>query len=189
MKHLIIYSHLNPKSFTKAIVDKVAALVKAKGEELEIIDLISDKFNPLFEMHDVESMFMGKETPEDVKKYQEKIANADKLTIVYPLWWGQMPAQLKGFFDRVFANGFAFEYTKEGPKGLLKDKTAQIFVNTGTPNEVYESTGMFDAINRVNEGGLFAFCGMEAKTTFFGSVISCGDEIRTSYLESISELY
>lgn len=189
MKHLIIYSHLNPKSFTKAIVDQVSEIVKSKNEEVKVIDLFADKFNPLFEFQDVESMFMGKETPKDIKRYQEMITWADKLTIVYPLWWSQMPAQLKGFFDRVFANGFAFEYTKTGPNGLLKDKTAQIIVNIGTPLEFFEKAGMDEAINKVNENGLFGFCGIKAKTTYFGSVTSCSDEQRKEYLKSLKDLY
>ncbi|NOR86996.1 MAG: flavodoxin family protein, partial [Bacteroidales bacterium] len=67
MNHLIIYSHLNPMSFTKAIVDQVEKVAKQNGDEVKIIDLYGEKFNPVLAFPDIESMFMGKETPIDVK--------------------------------------------------------------------------------------------------------------------------
>ena len=185
MKHLIIYSHLNPDSFTKAIVDKVEKVAKEKGDEVKIIDLYGDKFNPILEFPDIEYMFMEKEAPDDVKNYQELVTWADHLTVVYPLWWGQMPAMLKGFIDRVFANGFAFAYTEKGPEGLLGGKTAQLFISTGTPNEYYEESGMLDAQRRINNEGVFGFCGIDTNITFFGNVAMGTDELRKGYLDSI----
>ncbi len=185
MKHLIIYSHLNPNSFTKAIVDQIEIKGKEKGDEVKIIDLYGEKFNPILEFPDIESMFMGKETPTDAKKYQEMITWADHLTFVYPLWWGQMPAMLKGFIDRIFASGFAFEYGETGPKGLLNGKTAKLYISTGTPNEYYEQSGMFDAQRRINNEGVFGFCGIKSSITFFGNVAMGTDELRKGYLDSI----
>ena len=185
MKHLIIYSHLNPESFTKAIVDKIANSSKAKGETIKIIDLYGENFQPILKMPDISSMFMGTETPNDVKKYQEMITWADHITIVYPMWWGQMPAILKGFFDRVFANGFAYEYGEEGPKGLLDGKTAHLYILTGTPNEYYKANGMHAAQERIFNEGIFGFCNIKAKITFFGNIAMGSNELRKKYLDSI----
>ncbi len=185
MKHLIIYSHLNPNSFTKAIVDQVEKTAKEKGDEVKIIDLYGDKFNPILEFPDIEYMFMGKEVPDDVKKYQELITWADHLTVVYPLWWAQMPAMLKGFIDRVFSNGYAFEYGESGAKGLLEGKTAKLYICTGNPGEYYEQSGMYDAQRRINDAGVFGFCGIDTKITFFGNVTLGTDEQRKEYLQSI----
>ncbi len=185
MKHLVIYSHLNPDSFTKAIVDKVEQVSREKGDDLKIIDLYGDKFNPVLDFSDIEHMFMGKDAPSDVKRYQEMVTWADHLTIVYPLWWGQMPAMLKGFVDRVFANGYAFLYTENGPEGLLKGKTAQLYINTGTPDEYYEQSGMHSAQKRINDEGVFGFCGIDTNITFFGNISMGTDELRKGYLESI----
>jgi len=185
MKHLIIYSHLNPNSFTKAIVDRVGKTAEEKGDEIKIIDLYGEKFNPILEFPDIEYMFMGKGVPADVKKYQEMIGWADHLTFVYPLWWAQMPAMLKGFIDRVFSNGFAFEYGAEGPKGLLNGKTAKLYISTGTPDEFYKNSGMYNAQKRINDEGIFAFCGIKSSITFFGNVAMGTDELRKGYLDSI----
>lgn len=186
MNHLIIYSHLNPGSFTKAIVDQVEKVAIEKGDDLKIIDLYGEKFNPVLEFPDIEHMFMGKDAPTDVKKYQEMVSWADHLTIVYPLWWGQMPAMLKGFIDRVFANGYAFSYGDNGPGGLLTGKTAQLYISTGSPDDYYEQTGMYNAQKRINDEGVFGFCGIDTDITFFGNVAMGTDELRKGYLESIA---
>jgi len=186
MKHLIIYSHLNPNSFTKAIVDRVEKVALEKGDEVKIIDLYSEQFNPVLEFPDIEHMFMGKKAPNDVAEYQEMVAWADHMTFVYPMWWAQMPAILKGFLDRVFANGFAFAYGEDGmPIGLLKGRTAHLYISTGNPDEYYEASGMHAAQRRINDEGIFGFCGIDASSTFFGNVAMGTDELRKGYLNSI----
>lgn len=189
MKHLIIYSHINKNSFTKAIVDKIEEIVLSNNEEVKIIDLFSDNFNPVLTRADLDSQYKEKKKPKEIKRYQDMISWADKLSIVYPLWWGQMPAQLKGFFDRAFTNGFAFSFDKNGLNKLLDGKTAQVFVNIGSSDESYISNGMHEALSKIHSVGLFSFCGIDAKTNFFGSVTSCSDEQRKKYLTSIEELY
>ncbi len=185
MQHLIIYSHLNPTSFTKAIVDEVEKNAIASGDEVKIIDLYGDQFNPVLGMPDIAHQFMGQTMPDDVKKYQDMITWADHLTVVYPMWWGQMPAMLKGFIDRVFSYGFAFSISENGVQALLKGKTASVFVNTNTPTAVYEATQMNTAQRRIIDGGIFGFCGIDTEITFFGQVSSGSDELRKGYLEAI----
>lgn len=188
MKHLIIYTHLNPNSFTKAITDEVQIVMKNRGNEVKVIDLYGDKFNPVLEFPDIEHMFMGKEATADVKKYQALVSWADNLIFVYPLWWAQMPAMLKGFIDRVFSNGYAFAYTQSGAEGLLKGKTAHLFINTGNTDEYLETVGIHAAVKKVNEVGVLGFCGIDAKTTFFGNIAMGTDEERKGYLASIKEI-
>ena len=88
--------------------------------------------------------------------------------------------------DRTLTNGFAFAYNEQGvPEGLLKGKTAQLYVSTGTPNEHYEQSGMHTAQRRVIDEGVFGFCGIKCTSTFFGNVAMGTDEERKVYLESI----
>lgn len=186
MKHLIIYSHLNQDSFTKAIVDRVEKVALEKGDEVKIIDLYGDKFNPVLAFPDIEHMFMGKDAPGDVANYQEMVSWSDHMTFVYPLWWAQMPAILKGFIDRVFANGYAFAYGEDGmPIGLLKGRTAQLYISTGNPDDYYKASGMHAAQRRIMDEGTFGFCSIETNSTFFGNVAMGTDELRQGYLNSI----
>jgi len=185
MKHLIIYCHFNPDSFTKAVTDKLLDSAKAKGQEIKIIDLYSDQFDPVLKASD---MLPDTETPKNILAYQELIKWADHYSVVYPLWWGQMPAILKGFIDRVFANGVAFQYGPEGPKGLLSGRSARLIINTGTPDAYYAQSGMHAAQVRVNDAGVFGFCGIDTQITFFGDVAMGSDELRKTYLEKVPDL-
>jgi NAD(P)H dehydrogenase (quinone) len=188
MKHLIIYSHLNPKSFTHAIADEVQKVITAKGDGVEFIDLYADKFNPVLEFADIQYSFMGADAPADVKKYQDMIDLADNLIFIYPLWWSQMPAMLKGFIDRVFTNGYAYEYNESGPAGLLPNKTTHSIISAGNSNEILENIKMDTAIKTVNETGIFEFCGMQSKTTIFGNVAMGSNDDRVQYLNSIKNI-
>jgi NAD(P)H dehydrogenase (quinone) len=150
--------------------------------------LYADKFNPVLEFPDIQYSFMDGEAPSDVKIYQEQITWADQITFVYPIWWEQMPAMLKGFIDRVFTNGYAYVYGENGPKGLLVGKSVQLLINTGNTSEILEKMGMHAAVKKVNEEGIFKFCGMTAKTTFFGNITLGSDHDRKQYLNSIRDI-
>ncbi len=110
------------------------------------------------------------------------------MTFVYPMWWGHMPAMLKGFIDRVFTHGYAFKYDAEIGEvtGLLKGKTVKQFVMTSTPNDFYEKNGMHNAQRIVVDEATFGFCGIEVnQSTFFGNILG-SDAMRKGYLDSIS---
>lgn len=98
---------------------------------------------------------------EDLRKSQESIAWADHLVFVYPTWWGTMPALLKGFIDRVFLPGFAFQY-RDGSvwwDKLLKGKSARLIVTMDTPpwyfKLVYGQPG-----HRAMKRTILGFCGI-----------------------------
>lgn len=76
----------------------------------------------------------------DLVQAQADITWAEHLAFVYPIWWGGIPALMKGFFDRIFLPGFAFKY-REGkafPDKLLKGKTAHLLVTMDTPPWYYK---------------------------------------------------
>ncbi|MBM7059668.1 NAD(P)H-dependent oxidoreductase [Pseudomonas sp. UL073] len=71
----------------------------------------------------------------DLLEAQRQIHWAEHLVIVYPVWWGGLPALLQGFFDRVFMPGFAFKYRGRSPhwEKLLSGRTADLLVTLDTP--------------------------------------------------------
>jgi putative NADPH-quinone reductase len=77
--------------------------------------------------------------PESVRAAQEAIAWAEHLVVLYPLWLGDMPAVLKGFFEQVLRPGFAIGKAESGGFGtkLLKGKTARVVVTMGMPGFLY----------------------------------------------------
>jgi putative NADPH-quinone reductase len=103
MKKLIITAAPNKSSFTH----KIANRLSEKYSSSEIINLYDEKYSLDF------LNFQNKrEMPEveNIKLIQEKIRNSEELVFVFPVWWGNMPAVMKNFFDSVFISGFAFEY-------------------------------------------------------------------------------
>src|SRR5688500_8626623 len=105
-KILLINGHPHAGSFNAAISEhyKQGALSSnARVEELNIRDL---KFNPNLAFGYSKRM----ELEPDLLEAWNKIQEADHLVFIFPMWWGFMPATMKGFFDRLFIPGFAFKY-------------------------------------------------------------------------------
>ncbi len=165
MKTLIVYTHPNiPEeshaSFT--LKEMTAALDKAKIEH-ETIDLYKINYDPV--LHENEHKEWGKgDISQQNKEFQDKIRNADSLVFIYPVWWGDTPAILKGFFDKVFTAGFAFSYEQGG---LLKGKKAAILMTMGEADKL--------PAKMIKEYRLES-CGIEAKVFLVGNAHHLNDE-------------
>jgi NAD(P)H dehydrogenase (quinone) len=60
--------------------------------------------------------------PKDARRQWEKVAAADGLAFIAPVFWLHFPAILKGWFERVFAYGSAYELTREGWQGHVSGR-------------------------------------------------------------------
>jgi NAD(P)H dehydrogenase (quinone) len=185
MKHLIVYCHPNPKSFSHAIQETAADASRAKGCDTVVRDLYAQGFDPVLKASDFEAFRSGK-IPADIAEEQKHVAWADLITFVYPIWWTGLPAVIKGYIDRVFSNGFAFSYGEAGPVGLLKGKRAVLFTPMGTPNPFYEQSGMLNALHLTSDTGILAFCGLDVvHHEFFGGVPMSDDATRRGMLNQV----
>ncbi len=110
MRALIVYAHPAASgSHNKLVRERVEAWLKARGIPYRLIDLYRDGFDPRLP----ESEWRDQHHPDPkVKEYQEAVKEADALIFIYPVWWYTYPAILKGFFDRVFTPGFAYNMQK-----------------------------------------------------------------------------
>jgi NAD(P)H dehydrogenase (quinone) len=97
--------------------------------------------------------------PDDIKREQELIAWADHLVFIYPIWWFERPALLKGWIDRVFTNGFAFSYGN-GVKGLLKHKKALVVQTAGNTEAELQKDNIIEIIQRPMTEGTLQYCGI-----------------------------
>lgn len=188
MNHLVIFAHPNQKSFCKGIVDTIEKSSKENGAIIRIRDLYEIGFDPILKPSDFLALESGKK-PGDIEIEQEHIKWADIITFVYPVWWSGFPAVLKGYVDRVFSYGFAYDSADGGIRGLLTDKKALVFCTTGSPNELYEENGMHNSMKQITGEGIFNFTGVEVmKYTFFGAVPYVSDEIRKGYLNDVENI-
>jgi len=188
MNHLVVFAHPNQKSFGKGMVDALVKASEEKGANVRVRDLYEIGFDPILKPEDFVA-FQSGNVPEDIAAEQEHIKWANVITFVYPVWWTSLPAILKGYVDRVFSYGFAYEYVDGAPNGLLKGKKALLFSTTGTPNEIYSEIGMHNSMKQTVDQGIFNFSGLEeVNHTFFGSVPHVTDEIRKDYLKEVSKI-
>lgn len=109
MSSLVVVSHSDPNSLTHHVArSTIDALVDA-GDTVEFADLAAENFDPRFTRADLD-LFRGTGTlGADIASEQARVDRADHLVLVFPMYWWSMPAQLKGWIDRVFINGWAFD--------------------------------------------------------------------------------
>jgi putative NADPH-quinone reductase len=168
---LLILGHSNEDSFCSSVSDiYLEKLSNLKNINLKFISLAKIKFDPILHKGYREIQ----ELEPDLKSAQKDILWANHIIFIYPIWWMNMPAILKGFCDRIFLPGFAFRYIKGIPFGLLKDKTAEIIVSCGGPKIFYKFFSGKIAI-KVLKNNILKFCGIKTKKITIYSGILKGD--------------
>ena len=133
--------------------------------------------------------------PTDVKRQQELVADADSFIFVAPVFWMAFPAILKGWFERVFAYGFAYTLTRQGWQGdldgrvpLLSQEKALILTPTFFTEEEYDK-GWRDAMDAVLcDWGLKMAGVKQAEHKYFYAVLAADDERRRAYLDEAYRL-
>lgn len=115
----IIYAHPYEESFNHAILTKVEEILQNKNEPFTRLDLYQDNFNPVYSKEELSYFSQGKALDPQVKHYQEQLKKIKHLVLVFPIWWHDTPAILKGFLDKVMLHQFSYQDTKTGIKGLL----------------------------------------------------------------------
>ncbi len=117
MNYLIIDSHPYEDSFNRSVSKNIREILSQK-DNCEVVDLVANGFDPVMRGEDLRLWGKGQSADPMVETYQKKIEWADVLIFVFPVWWGYMPAVLKGFCEKVFLPGWA--YGEGGFAGLLK---------------------------------------------------------------------
>jgi len=185
-KTIIINGNPNLDSLSMAIAEKYRKSAKNAGHNSEVLHLNKLSFDPILKGGRIDT---GQLEP-DIQKAQQSIKKADHLVFVFPIWWGTYPALLKGFIDRTFLSGFAYEYDKSTKKlnKLLKGKTARLVVTMDTPSWYYALFYKNLGIRALKQG-LLQYCGVTpVKTTVFSPVRTSTQEQRKSWLSKVEQL-
>jgi putative NADPH-quinone reductase len=157
MNVLWLFAHPDPHSLGGALRDEGLATLRALGHDVRESDLYAMGWNPVVDEIAV--------TPPDVAAEQAKLAWADAVVVQFPLWWYGMPAILKGWFDRVFVKGYAYDVrgadgrTLRYGDGALSGKRALVVVTTGSPAPALGPRGvngpLADLLFGLHHGTLF----------------------------------
>ena len=160
MNQLIIISHPKKQSFSHDISKELKRQFEKLGHNVKIRDLYQINLDPVLTEEEQDSNKLG-EFRQEIMTEQKYIYWADEITIIYPLWWNAFPAILKGYIDRVFTNGFAFQIGPNGPEGLLKRKKVQLITTAGMNEDSLVASKIYEGLKITQDHGVFEFCGME----------------------------
>jgi len=154
MKVLIVYCHPSKESYTYQILHQLKKVLKKENMKFEISDLYEMDFqSDMTEQEYMREGLLNFKLPisPDVKKEHEKIENADCIIFLYPVWWSDCPAKLKGWFDRVYSVGYAYGHNKNG-KERKKMKVVQYGISlctAGHPNKFLDKIGIAKSMKNV----------------------------------------
>ncbi|MET3442810.1 NAD(P)H dehydrogenase (quinone) [Variovorax paradoxus] len=169
MHALIVVSHPDSQSLTHAVAHSFAQGIAESGAHTtEIADIAVEGFQPAFNQDDRTAYFLEKPVPSDILREQERIDRADALVLVYPVYWWSFPGQLKGWIDRVFSNGWAYD---EAPDGTIGKRLGRLAVHLigigGADGGTYARHGYDKAMRTQIDHGIFDFCGARVVTSEF----------------------
>ncbi len=161
MKHLVVVAHPAADSFTMAIARTYTAELEQLGHSHVTYDLYRMGFNPVLTAQELQPITADHPASFDVMEAQDDIRAADALTLIYPLWWLSMPAMIKGYIDRVFARGFAYEPHQGSVRGLLHGKKAVLITLSGAPLPLLVKSGGWNAVQVLQDTHMLRSPGFE----------------------------
>ena len=183
---LIINGHPNKDSFCNALAEAYIRGSVAVGNTTEVLHVRQLQFNINLE----NGYSRRTELEADLLLSQKKITEADHIVIIHPVWWGSVPALLKGFFDRVLLPGFAFKYKENSPMWdkLLAGKTGHVIYTSDTPIWFYKLFFQAPSVNVVKRRVL-QFCGITpVKVTGIGPVRKSTAQFRENWLNKVEQM-
>ena len=149
----IIYAHPAEKSFNREVLWEFTRGLEDAGHSFEIGDLHEMNFLPVLDAKQYQrEVGLDPDVPvsSDVKAEQDKIDRADALAFIYPVWWSDCPAMMKGWFDRVFSYGYAYFYSSdEARQTRIQIEKALVICSAGHTVEHLEETGMAQAMRKI----------------------------------------
>lgn len=186
----LIVAHPYKESFNAALAGAVADALKGNGHTVRFHDLYQEGFDPILPGEELVS-----DATQDslVAVHQQEIREADGIVIIHPNWWGQPPALMKGWVDRVLREGVAYAFPEGDsggglPIGLLKARAALVLNTSNTPEE-RERTAFGDPLERIWKDCIFAFCGVHVcERKMFRVVADSTPEERAAWLEEARAL-
>lgn len=186
---VVIFCHPdNKNSFNAKILQKVLKTLETSNVKYTVRDLYKMDFDPVLTLKE-RDMILEKKTPPDVQKEQKLIKEADIVIFIYPVWWNSAPAMLKGYMDRVFALGLAFEFIEHGGWSSIKSKEAYIFNTMATSKKAFEESQSDKAFAHLYDDMIFSTAGFKVVNhKYFFSIPADNEKTEERYLKEVEEI-
>ncbi len=190
MNILIVLAHPDRASFNHALAAATAEASRRQGHAVILRDLYAEAFDPILPAAE-----FSRSTPLEpwLRRHCEELAAADGIVIVHPNWWGQPPAILKGWIDRVVRPGVAYAFEEgdsgEGvPVGLLRARTALVLNTSNTP-AAREQQAFGDPLESIWKRCVFDLCGVkDVRRRTYSVVVTSTLEMRARWLAEAADL-
>ncbi|AFV22249.1 quinone family NAD(P)H dehydrogenase [Methanolobus psychrophilus R15] len=189
MKISVILGHPYDKSLNHAIASAVVDTLNENGHDVRFHDLYMEDFDPVIRG---EELITDRSEDVLVRTHCSEIRDADGIIIIHPNWWGQPPAILKGWVDRVLREKVAYRFDENDdgsglPIGLLKAKAAIVF-NTSNTLEERENTVFGDPLEKIWRDCIFDFCGVRNYSRrMFRTIAGSTQEQREAWLREVRD--
>lgn len=190
MRVITLLAHPCPGSFNHAIAEKAVHTLEADGHDVVFHDLYEEPFDPVLPCNEIPP---DAQIDPELEHYCEELLSSDGLVVIHPNWWGQMPAILKGWVDRVIRNGVAFEYPQGDersgmPEGRLGHLRAVILNTADTPPE-HEARTVGDPLQSIWVRSVFGFSGLrDVRRRMFAPVTGSSPKQREAWLSEVAEM-
>lgn len=192
MKTLIVYNHPYNGSFCRSILESVKKGALESGNEVDVIDLDSDCFNPVMTGADLIAFKNRQAVDEQAIDYIKRLKEADHLVIIFPIWWELMPSMMKGFVDKVIFPGsvYSYEESGHGMRTTLENlKSTTVITTMNTPKLMYKFI-YGNAIKKALIKGTFKKLGFKnVKWVSFNMVKFSSEEKRKKWLLNIERKF
>ena len=198
MKAVIVFDHPytaaasenvpHNRSFCAALCKRVRLQLEQRGEEVDLIDLHADGFDPVMSAADLANWRKGVPMNGQVADYQDRIREANRIVFMFPVWWELMPAMTKGFIDKVYAKNVLYDQgdgTRMATR-LPRDMRVVVMTVMSTPTGLYK-TVFGKPVVKALQRGVFAKTGLRNFTWMpYAGVDKLSPEQREKLLESVA---
>jgi NAD(P)H dehydrogenase (quinone) len=151
MNILVVYAHPSKKSYTFQVLEKLKSILRHENWNIEVSDLYAlDFVSDMSEEEYEREGFAKTQLPisTDVLAEQEKIEKADCIIFLYPVWWSDCPAKLKGWFDRVYSVGYAYGQNETSRK-MKTIPYGLVICTAGHPNEFLHEIEIAQSMEKI----------------------------------------
>ena len=182
---LVVFAHPQRRSFCGAALEQVVAGIAKAGGTSRVRDLYNESFDPRLTSSEFErerKHGRDADVSPDVRNEQEDVMWADSIVFICPLWWSDVPAILKGWFDRVWSKGFAWASEGEPELAGVGPKKALLLVSAGNSYDKLAEDGVVQALEVVVLGDRLKNVGFESAELVLLDGLEQADQSKTQEL-------
>lgn len=181
MHVLTVLDHPNAKSFSAAVAQAFTEGARHAGHTTELADLHAEKFDPRWTQADIDAD-ETRVSPPDVVAEQARIDRADAICLVFPLFWWGMPAMTKGWIDRVWSWGWAYDQLDHPEASLQRPRRGLLLVPAGARSDEMEQKGYAAALETAWIKGTLGYFGFSKRNIVFLNGADGSDKRRDALL-------